>query len=155
MAEKEYIEREAAYKIATKVVHAITNGEYHAGVFAYDIMDWIDSLPAADVPPALWADDPIVGTEFMTHNQGNRGFEIHFRTDSREKYEAVQTECRRQIDHAKPAADVREVKRGKWLDHQQGRWIYAKCSECETVHDVRSHFCPNCGAEMEGEADGT
>lgn len=53
-----------------------------------------------------------------------------------------------------PAADVREVVRGKWIDHQQGRWVYAKCSECETVHDVRSNFCPNCGADMRGEADG-
>lgn len=47
-----------------------------------------------------------------------------------------------------PAADVRPVKRGKWLDHQQWQWVYAKCSECETVHDVRSNFCPNCGADM-------
>jgi hypothetical protein len=38
----------------------------------------------------------------MTHTQGNRGFEIHFRTDSAEKYMAVQEECRRQIGHAKP-----------------------------------------------------
>ena len=49
-----------------------------------------------------------------------------------------------------PAADVRPVVRGKWIDHQEGRWIYAKCSECGTVHDVRSNFCPNCGAAMGG-----
>ena len=48
-----------------------------------------------------------------------------------------------------PAADVRPVVRGKWIDHQGGRWIYAKCSECGTVHDVKSNFCPNCGAMME------
>lgn len=46
------------------------------------------------------------------------------------------------------AADVRPVARGKWIDHQEGRWIYAKCSECGTVHDVKSNFCPNCGAWM-------
>lgn len=46
------------------------------------------------------------------------------------------------------AADVRPVRRGKRIDYQQGRWVYAKCSECETVHDVRSNFCPNCGADM-------
>lgn len=50
-----------------------------------------------------------------------------------------------------PAADVRPVKRGKWIDYQQGQWIYAKCSECETVHDVRSNFCPSCGADMRSE----
>ena len=51
-----------------------------------------------------------------------------------------------------PAADVRPVKRGEWIDHQEGRWVYAKCSECETVHDVRSNFCPFCGADMTEEA---
>lgn len=47
-----------------------------------------------------------------------------------------------------PAADVRPMVRGKWIAYQQERWIYAKCSECETVHDVKSNFCPNCGADM-------
>lgn len=48
-----------------------------------------------------------------------------------------------------PAADVRPVVRVRWIDHQEGRWIYAKCSECGTVHDVKSNFCPSCGAWME------
>lgn len=48
-----------------------------------------------------------------------------------------------------PAADVRPVVRGKWIDYQQGRFVYAKCPKCETVHDVRSNFCPNCGAMMD------
>lgn len=55
-----------------------------------------------------------------------------------------------------PAADVRPVRRGKWIDHQEGRWIYAKCyakcSECGTVHDVKSNFCPSCGADMREES---
>lgn len=63
----------------------------------------------ADAPPTLWTDMPISGTEFMTHKQGQGGFEIHFRTDDLSKYESVQNECRRQIDHGKPAADVRLV----------------------------------------------
>ena len=69
----------------------------------------IAHIPAADVPSALWTDEPISGTEFMTHNQGQSGFEIHFRTDDKAKYEAVQDECRRQIGHAKHASDVRPV----------------------------------------------
>lgn len=52
-----------------------------------------------------------------------------------------------------PAADVRPVVRGKWIDHQEGRWIYAKCSECGTLHDVKSNFCPNCGADMRNADD--
>lgn len=73
------------------------------------LLDAVKRIPDADVPSALWTDEPISGTEFMTHNQGQSGFEIHFRTDDKAKYEAVQSECRRQIDHAKPAADVRPV----------------------------------------------
>ena len=50
-----------------------------------------------------------------------------------------------------PAADT--VKHGKWLEHLNGRWAYAKCSKCETVHVVRSNYCPSCGAKMTEEAD--
>lgn len=46
-------------------------------------------------------------------------------------------------------ADVVERKHGKWEGVTMGRWIYAKCSVCGTVHDVQSSFCPNCGAEMD------
>ena len=41
-----------------------------------------------------------------------------------------------------------EPKTGHWIDHQEGRWIYAQCSECGTVHDTRTNFCPNCGTRM-------
>ena len=44
------------------------------------------------------------------------------------------------------------VKTGSWIDHQMDRWIYAKCSECGDVWEVKSNFCPNCGCRMkEGE----
>ena len=69
----------------------------------------VRNAPAAEEPPALWTDKPIIGSGFMTHVQGQRCFEIHFQTDSREKYVAVQDECRRQMGHAKPVADVRPV----------------------------------------------
>ncbi len=42
---------------------------------------------------------------------------------------------------------------GEWLDHQNGIWIYAKCSKCESVHDVKSKYCPTCGAKMKMEGD--
>ncbi len=53
----EYIEREATYTIAKKICNAIRNGEYHPAVFAYDIMDWIDDVPAADVVPVVRCKD--------------------------------------------------------------------------------------------------
>ncbi len=44
---------------------------------------------------------------------------------------------------------VAEVNRaGYWVDEKEGRWIYAACSECGTVHDTRTNFCPSCGARM-------
>ena len=42
-------------------------------------------------------------------------------------------------------------KTGHWIDHQDGRWIYVQCSECGTVHDTQTNYCPNCGAKMESE----
>ena len=45
-------------------------------------------------------------------------------------------------------------KEGEWIDEQRGRWIYAKCNLCGKVQDVRSNYCPNCGAKMKGANDG-
>lgn len=52
-----------------------------------------------------------------------------------------------------PEKDVVEVRHGKWLDHQHGRWVYAQCSECGTIHDGKSNFCPECGADMRRVGD--
>ena len=49
-----------------------------------------------------------------------------------------------QLPSVTPAEKV-----GHWIDHQEDRWIYAKCSECETVHDSRTNYCPYCGAKMQ------
>ena len=53
-----------------------------------------------------------------------------------------------------PAADVREVKRGKWLyDDDMNTGIYAICSCCkESIYQAFEFFyCPLCGAIMEGD----
>lgn len=42
-------------------------------------------------------------------------------------------------------------KKGYWRGVQKFKWIYAQCSECGTVHDVPSNFCPDCGIEMESK----
>lgn len=57
-------------------------GEAGNGCYTHlkeDAADAIEELLAAE-PPLLWTDEPIEGTEFMTHSQGGRkGFEIHLR----------------------------------------------------------------------------
>ena len=51
------------------------------------------------------------------------------------------------------APTVDAVKHGHWEDEQRGRWIYAKCGLCGTVHNVRTNYCPNCGAKMDEVED--
>lgn len=62
-----------------------------------------------------------------------------------------------------PAADVRPVVRGKWID--MGDFI--SCSSCNATRlkefesdygkvmrlDARTNFCPNCGADMRNPAE--
>ena len=55
-----------------------------------------------------------------------------------------------------PAADVVEVRHGKWtlIGYGNGRPLHWKCSACgyETFDAVNgdTNFCPNCGAKMDG-----
>ena len=51
-----------------------------------------------------------------------------------------------------PAADVREVVRGRWIE-KGGVW---ECPECKAAYKARllyikPNFCPNCGAKMDKE----
>lgn len=48
-----------------------------------------------------------------------------------------------------PSVNPQEPKAGHWIDHQEGRWIYAKCSECGEIHDTASNYCPSCGCLMD------
>ena len=63
----------------------------------------------------------------------------------------------KQVINDAPTVDAVPVVHGEWQDEQCGRWIYAKCNLCGKVQDVRSNFCPNCGAKMDGKekSDGT
>ena len=51
------------------------------------------------------------------------------------------------------SAGVTKVKHGEWNlqeineDHEY-EWF---CSECKERNDVKTNFCPNCGADMRGE----
>lgn len=50
-----------------------------------------------------------------------------------------------------PAADVMPVRHGRWsrIDYEPIGHDYI-CSVCGWRNDMASHYCPNCGAHMEG-----
>ena len=52
-----------------------------------------------------------------------------------------------------PAADVVEVKCGKWvaadIENTDGTHsFYSKCSACDNIWIIATDYCPNCGADM-------
>lgn len=66
-----------------------------------------------------------------------------------------------------PAADVAPVKHGQWIIGVNNDDFDVKCSKCEwtdifevagisTVERIAKvmHYCPNCGAKMDGETEG-
>lgn len=61
-----------------------------------------------------------------------------------------------------PSADVAEVRRGKWIEQEDGFGdTYYDCSCCGesfcliegTPTDNMYNFCPNCGADMRKEGE--
>lgn len=55
-------------------------------------------------------------------------------------------------------ADVAPVRHRRWIIFEI--WCgggkerkYYRCSECYKANAIRSNFCPNCGARMDGDAD--
>lgn len=60
--------------------------------------------------------------------------------------------------NAAPGADVRENIHGEWIREDiHSSW---KCSRCNTYAiedfehcEIRSPFCPNCGADMRGKTE--
>ena len=53
-----------------------------------------------------------------------------------------------------PAADVAEVRHGRWKNGGNG--LYDTCSACEKeiYLAIPMNYCPECGAKMDGDQDG-
>ena len=47
-----------------------------------------------------------------------------------------------------PAADAKEVVRGKWVGQSSDYEDFCECSICGHYQDDVSDFCPSCGADM-------
>lgn len=65
----------------------------------------------------------------------------------------------KQVIEALPSAQP-ERKKGRWINHRKDRGHHiADCDQCGGTlqwldPDERPNFCPDCGADMRGEADG-
>lgn len=66
-----------------------------------------------------------------------------------------------EIVDAQPTADVRENVKGEWIEKKpmnfgkcvNGLGSIFKCSVCgEEISCCTTNYCPNCGADMRGEA---
>ena len=59
-----------------------------------------------------------------------------------------------------PTVDVVEVVHGWWMPQYDRCWIDGQrwktgyhCSSCMGFNKVESHYCPNCGARMDGDGN--
>jgi hypothetical protein len=49
-----------------------------------------------------------------------------------------------------PAADVAPVVHARWIDDGRGIIICPECKRGYNLHAKYTHYCPNCGAKMDG-----
>ena len=55
------------------------------------------------------------------------------------------------IDMAIKALSAEPIRsKGLWKIHDAVRHLY-RCSECQSIMQIRFNFCPNCGADMRGK----
>ena len=74
---------------------------------------------------------------------------------------AIRVVCRELTDNRLiPAADVVEVKHGKWIKKTDDVSYWYECSECSErppygryKETLFSDYCPYCGAKMDGGSD--
>ena len=96
-----------------------------------------------------------MATGFSTRS-GPDGYRLNFDTDNLDYYLLMQKIARHCVD-GKPAADVVEVRHGRWMDAESDDGcIVWHCSVCS--YPVKTiggypiyHYCPSCGACMDKE----
>lgn len=81
--------------------------------------------------------------------EAESGLDIMRRADVQAGFEAGQ-----QVVAEFPAADVVEVRHGRWLPSNIPDSILDKCSECGfDTGAFTFRYCPSCGAKMDGGQD--
>lgn len=66
-------------------------------------------------------------------------------SDSADMYPFEKNEAIRRIEDSTPA-EVAPVVHGRWKPYRKN---LGKCSECGEVVQIRSNYCPDCGAKMD------
>lgn len=56
----------------------------------------------------------------------------------------------KELINAIPAADVAPVVHARWIDDGRGIIICPECKRGYNLHAKYTHYCPNCGAKMDG-----
>ena len=70
-------------------------------------------------------------------------------------FDALKKACQEEVRNL-PAADVEEVKHGRWHDvyMSSASSFVGTCSICGIANDIPpvslAKYCPNCGAKMDG-----
>lgn len=47
-----------------------------------------------------------------------------------------------------------DCEKAEWIEHHNQTRFYFKCSNCKTLHDEKSNYCPFCGTRMDGDYKG-
>jgi len=70
------------------------------------------------------------------------------------KSSATEMVCEMKTPTDFPAADVAEVKHGRWIERPSITYDKMECSVCGFEYDYSEFtYCPNCGARMDGGAE--
>ena len=86
-----------------------------------------------------------MATGFSTRS-GPDGYRLNFDTDNLDYYLLMQKIARHCVD-GKPAADVAEVRHGRWIKHEG----YDECELCHAKTIYGGNYCPECGTRMDKE----
>ena len=130
----EYIDRSELLRIEKLLDTDILRKSKTASTIYDQMMYDIAQIPAADVVPRSVYDQVVWERDTALYQ--------------------LQHDYGVSLGEKKPD-DVAPVKRGKWIEKEifdNGFWI---CSNCTFVSEATAaykiyHFCPNCGAKMDG-----
>ena len=66
-----------------------------------------------------------------------------------EDFVAAKEECLREIEDA-PTVDAVPVVQARWIEDRSGIIICPECKRGYNLHAKYTHYCPHCGAKMNG-----